>query len=301
MDNATTPLPDCHSHAETSVESVCRKQRFSALKDKVAVAEQVQVEQISCDLPALDFALGGGLRYGGVHLVSRATDMQGQSSDSHLPCTVNGAVTGFVLALLRKVMLHYPDRPVIWCASPHAGMTGSLSAEGIRQVGIDPAQLIFVHDPHPVRCMSAFEETLQTDGLAAVIGEYGLLCRQSGLWQRWARRTRRAARTSGTIGILLGPPASACGFETGWHIRPFATSLSDIYDWRPSWQVSLHYTKGGQSAHAITKWDWVTARFLPESSSENMSVTRYDTPDRQIVRQAFTASHPHAMPVSLSR
>lgn len=300
MDNATTPLPDCHPYVETSVESACRKRRFFALKDKVAVAEQVQAEQISCDIPALDSALSGGLRYGGVHLVSRTTNIQGQSTDSHLPCMVNGAATGFVLALLRKVMLHYPDRPVIWCASPHAGMTGSLSAEGIRQVGIDPAQLIFVHDPHPVRCMSAFEEALQTDGLAAVIGEYGLLCRQSGLWQRWARRTRHAARTSGTIGILLGPPASACGFETGWHIRPFATSLSDIYDWRPSWQASLYYAKGGRSAQAIMKWDWVTARFMPQSLSENMSVTRYDILDRRIVRQASATLHSQAMPAWLS-
>lgn len=281
MESAITQMSPHHilqdSLPQEGDKTIYRKDRFAALKHRITAAEQGQTARLSCDIPAFDSALGGGLGFGRVHLVSRTAIPQGKPADSLLPSMINGAVSGFVLALLRKVMMLYPDRPVIWCAPPHAGMTGSLSAEGLRQIGINPAQLIFVHESHPARCMSAFEEALQTDGLAAVVGEYGMLSRQSDLWQRWARRTRRAARMSGTIGMLLGPPAPVCGFETGWHISPYAAPLCtrtvvENYDWRPSWQASLHYAKSGRPASAAIKWDWVSARFLPLERSVNRLV-----------------------------
>ena len=281
MESAITQMSPHHipqdSLPQEGDKTIYRKDRFAALKHRITAAEQGQTARLSCDIPAFDSALGGGLGFGRVHLVSRTAIPQGKPADSLLPSMINGAVTGFVLALLRKVMMLYPDRPVIWCAPPHAGMTGSLSAEGLRQIGINPAQLIFVHESHPARCMSAFEEALQTDGLAAVVGEYGMLSRQSDLWQRWARRTRRAARMSGTIGMLLGPPAPVCGFETGWHISPYAgplcaASVADGYDWRPSWQASLHYAKAGRPASETIKWDWVSGRFLPLEKSVDRPV-----------------------------
>ena len=281
MQSATTQMSPHHilqnSLQQQDDKTIYRKDRFVALRRKITTAEQGQITRLSCDIPTFDSALGGGLGFGRVHLVSHASVQHGKPVNSLLPSMINGAVTGFVLALLRKIMMHNPDRPVIWCAPPHAGMIGNLSAEGMRQIGINPAQLIFVHESHPARCMSAFEEALQTDGLAAVVGEYGMLLRQPDLWQRWARRTRRAARMSGTIGMLLGPPASVCGFETGWHISPYVAPLCtrtvvENHDWRPSWQASVHYAKSGRPASAAIKWDWVSAQFLPLERSVNRLV-----------------------------
>ena len=85
-------------------------------------------------------------------------------------------------------------------------------------MGINPGQIIFIHDPHPARLLSAFEEALQTIGIAGVVAEYGLLAEKSDQWLRWAQRLRRAARAGDNLGFLLGPPAPSTGFETSWSV-----------------------------------------------------------------------------------
>ena len=113
--------------------------------------------------------------------------------------------------------------------------------------------------------MGAFEEVLQTRGVLAVVGEYGLFARSADTWQRWVRRTRLAAKAGGTMGLLLGPPAPVSGFETGWHIT---TASADLFverealqtDWRSYWSVQLTYSRQGIPCADKLVYDGLTGR-----------------------------------------
>ena len=204
-----------------------------------------------------DTALSGGLRFGHVHL------MTGRPFD--------GAATGFVLALLRLLMEQDKTAPVIWCSPHHAGQAGHILASALPALGISPSRFIFVHDQHPKRLMGAFEEVLQTRGILAVVGEYGLFSRNITAWQRWARRCRLAAQTGGGIGMLLGAPAPVSGFETGWQITSapggrVAGSTAGDQDWRPCWAVQLDYTRQGTSCADRLRYDGLTGRLHSQSA-----------------------------------
>ena len=230
----------------------CKASRFAELKTQIRQADTAR------SFPALqlkegrfDTALSGGLRFGHVHL------MTGRSFD--------GAATGFVLALLRLMMDQHISSPVVWCSPPHAGHSGHILASALPALGISPSRFIFVHDQHPKRLMGAFEEVLQTRGVLAVIGEYGLFARSADTWQRWVRRTRLAAQTGGAMGLLLGLPAPVSGFETGWHITTAPADLSAEReglqtDWRPYWSVQLAYSRQGTPYADKLVYDGLTGR-----------------------------------------
>ena len=86
----------------------------------------------------------------------------------HLVCghLHDGAATGFVLALLDKMIMQNPDAVFIWCAAPYAGLQGQLSARGIAAHGISPAHFIFIDEQHPMQLMAAYEQALQTKNLS---------------------------------------------------------------------------------------------------------------------------------------
>ena len=237
--------------------SVQKADKFAELKTQLKQADTARSFPALClGVDKFDTALSGGLRFGHVHL------MTGRPFD--------GAATGFVLAVLRLLMEQDKTAPVIWCSPYHAGQAGHVLASALPALGISPSRFIFVHDQHPKRLMGAFEEVLQTRGILAVVGEYGLFARNIPAWQRWARRTRLAAQTGGGIGILLGAPAPVSGFETGWHItsapggRAAGRAAGD-QDWRPCWAVQLDYTRQGTSCADRLRYDALTGRLHPHS------------------------------------
>jgi len=229
-----------------------RQHLFSSLRQHVSHLEMAgNTAQLSCDLPELDAALSGGIRAGCPHLVC------GHPYD--------GAATGFVLALLDKMIMQNPDAIFIWCAAPYAGFQGQLSARGIAAHGISPAHFIFIDEQHPMQLMAAYEQALQTKSVTAVIAEYGVMYQKPELWQRWIRRFRRAARTSGAFGLLVGADAPAAGLETKWHIasscyQQMPQSLQ-WDEWPGLWDVNLVSARGGRPYHDMLVWDRVSHRF----------------------------------------
>lgn len=231
------------------ISSSCKASRFSELKTQIRQADTARsFPTLQLKVDRFDIALSGGLRFGHVHLIT------GRSFD--------GAATGFVLALLRFMMDQDTLSPVVWCSPSHAG---HILASALPALGVSPSRFIFVHDQHPKRLMGAFEEVLQTRGVLAVVGEYGLFGRSADTWQRWVRRTRLAAKAGGTMGLLLGPPAPVSGFETGWHIT---TASADLFaereglqtDWRPYWSVQLTYSRQGTPCADKLVYDGLTGR-----------------------------------------
>ena len=242
-------------HLYDQAQPVCSVQkadRFAELKTQLKHADTAwSFPALPLEVDKFDTALSGGLRFGHVHL------MTGRLFD--------GAATGFVLALLRLMMEQDKTAPVIWCSPYHAGQAGHFLASALPALGVSPSRFIFVHDQHPKRLMGAFEEVLQTKGILAVVGEYGLFARNAPAWQRWARRCRLAAQTGGGMGILLGAPAPVSGFETAWQITSApggqaAGSAAGDQDWRPCWAVQLDYTRQGTSCADRLRYDGLTGR-----------------------------------------
>ena len=245
-------------HLYDQAQPVCSVQkadRFAELKTQLKHADTAwSFPALPLEVDKFDTALSGGLRFGHVHL------MTGRLFD--------GAATGFVLALLRLMMEQDKTAPVIWCSPYHAGQAGHVLASALPALGVSPSRFIFVHDQHPKRLMGAFEEVLQTKGILAVVGEYGLFARNAPAWQRWARRCRLAAQTGGGMGILLGAPAPVSGFETAWQITSApggqaAGSAAGDQDWRPCWAVQLDYTRQGTSCADRLRYDGLTGRLHP--------------------------------------
>lgn len=209
---------------------------FACLKEKIEAQHFSDRHYLATGLACFDSALSGGLAHQHVHL------MAGPHNDA--------AATGFIVALLRAQLQQRPNAPIIWCSPRFSGQYGHVCAEGLWAMGLNPGQVIFVHDGHPARLLSAFEEALQTTGVAGVVAEYGLLARKSDQWLRWAQRLRRAARIGDSMGFLLGPPAASTGFESGWSITSKASDQSQKQDWRPRWSVRLTKSRKGHQASA---------------------------------------------------
>ena len=267
-------------HLYDQAQSVCSVQkanRFAELKTQLKQADTARsFPALPLGVDKFDSALSGGLRFGHVHL------MTGRPFD--------GAATGFVLAMLRLMMEQDKTAPVIWCSPYHAGQAGHVLASALPTLGISPSRFIFVHDQHPKRLMGAFEEVLQTKGILAAVGEYGLFSRNISAWQRWVRRCRLAAQTGGGMGILLGAPAPVSGFETGWQIssapggRAVENAVGD-QDWRPCWAVQLGYTRQGTSCADRLRYDALTGRLHPDSDQIRIPPAYTRRPRSDGVRQ----------------
>ena len=225
------------SARESAREATGKKNSiFACLKEKIEAQHVSDRHYLATGLACFDSALSGGLAHQHVHL------MAGPHNDA--------AATGFIVALLRAQLQQRPNAPIIWCSPRFSGQYGHVCAEGLWAMGLNPGQVIFVHDGHPARLLSAFEEALQTTGVAGVVAEYGLLARKPDQWLRWAQRLRRAARIGDSMGFLLGPPAASTGFESGWSITSKASDQSQKQDWRPRWSVRLTKSRKGHQASA---------------------------------------------------
>ena len=228
-----------------------KSDKFACLKQKIAAEQGQETGNLATNIPCFDQALSGGLAYQHIHLITTAYG--------------DAAATGFILALLRAQIQQRPNAPIIWCSPRFSSQYGHLCAEGMLAMGINPGQIIFIHDSHPARLLSAFEEALQTIGIAGVVAEYGLLAEKSDQWLRWAQRLRRAARAGDNPGFLLGPSAPSTGFETSWSVASLSAQKARLQsqkdylkdwqqdwqqDWRPRWSVCLTKSRKGYLAEA---------------------------------------------------
>ena len=210
---------------------------------------------------SLDRALAGGLALGRVHLLSGA--MQ-----------THGAVSGFTIALLcmlknylsvKKLTnniqsINYPNQdtsPIIWCPASQHGGAGMLYGHGLAAAGLDPADLLIVDTPSPSRRLTALDDILRTEGLAAVVIECDGLQKSADYWMRITRRAQLAAEQSGTTAFLLGAPIAASGFETAWQIKPapnFAMQSNHALVLHSVWDLTLHRARGGRPHICRVSW-----------------------------------------------
>ena len=252
---------DTHRHAcpESSHD---RAERFRMLRRDTARLEgRAGTARLPLGVGPLDSALAGGLALGRLHLLS--------GRPGH-----DGALTGFTVALLRRLLARQDDMaaPVVWCPAAAGGGAGMLHAAGLAALGLDPGRLLIVDSPAPGQRLATLEDILRTEGLAAVVMEYDGVVQSGDYWMRLARRAQLAAEAGGVTGFLTGWPVAAGGFETQWRITPSAPSPEMAGDpvWQPVWQVELQQARGGRPCAARLCWQAARNGFhLLEAASDS--------------------------------
>jgi protein ImuA len=132
-------------------------------------------------LAAIDRALpGGGLTRGALHEILGAG---GDEEDGALAA----AFTASIVARLAP-----EDGIVLWCLS-----RPDLYGSGLAIHGVDPARLIVVRTARDTEILWAMEEGLRASGIAAVVGEVGILPDVA------SRRLQLAAERSGVTAFVL--------------------------------------------------------------------------------------------------
>ena len=232
---------------------------------------------------SLDSALSGGLALGRVHMMCGM--MQ-----------AHGAVSGFVTALLMRLLAHLSAvgttsaGPIVWCPASSLGGAGMLYGHGLAALGLDPSRLLIVDTPHPSHRMAALDDIARTDGLTAVVAEYDGMQKTSDYWMRLMRRIQLAAESSRVTVFLLGAPLAANGCETVWHIaptnmapadkmpghilhnRPHRSFTSSSQSWGPRWQITLKRARGGYPFQGQIGWEGWCGRFIELSAMRHNHV-----------------------------
>ena len=249
-------IPEIYKQKQNDID-VSRHGRFDMLRREVAAIDgRLASARLPLGVESLDSALAGGLALGRVHMLC--------GRPGH-----DGALTGFAVALLRRILAQTDEvAPVVWCPAAAGGGSGMLYAAGLAALGLDPGRLLIVDSPSPGARLAALEDILRTEGLAAVIVEYDRVSQTSDYWMRLARRAQLAAEASGVTGLLLGWPVAASGFDSLWHIAPSsAAPLSSAPygqagrdpswnpSWHPCWQVELRHARGGRPWSSQLSWD----------------------------------------------
>ncbi len=251
---------------------------LESFKRRIAKLDrQILKESMPFGIESLDLALAGGLALGRVHML----------------CGImreNAAVTGFVSCILVRLLKHLSAGgkaagPIVWCpASGHDGLYG----HGLAALGLNPAQLLVVDTPNPTSRLAALDDIVRTDGLTAVIAEYGDVQKSPDYWMRLIRRLQLSAEASHTTVFLLGAPLSASGCETVWHVAParlayHASTMTAVrlqQSWHPVWKLTLQRARGGYSFYSHIEWSVLSEQFMELVVSTHTDTSEKSLSDR---------------------
>ena len=262
-----------------------KRQKFETLKNEIqqnCFSVNKAQKAISLDVSEIDDCLDGGLTIGRVHLITGSG--------------YSGAVRGFTLAILRKVMREKPSGYIVWCTNLNSS-DGILYSAGLAAIGIDPTRLILVDESHPLRGVAVMEEALSAAArqngeeaieIAAVIGDYAQLANSSDLWCKTVRRLQLAAEKGNVITLITGITARiipAAGFESYWQVSTAVRQISSESDNRfydsASWYVKLSRTRSGRHWTGNLSWQFSTGT-LSQRPVVNVQ-TGYRVPTHQFV------------------
>ena len=188
---------------------------------------------------AIDRALpGGGLARGALHEI---LGMGGDEEDGALAAAFAAGILGRLIAAENGI--------VLWCL-PRPDLYGP----GLVALGLDPERLVLVRARRDDEILWAMEEGLRAPGIAAVVGEVGVLPSVA------SRRLQLAAEHSGITAFLLRrwrdggeaarerdlPNAAA----TRWRIAalPSVPARGEPGIGHPRWRVELLRCRGGEPA-----------------------------------------------------
>jgi protein ImuA len=194
---------------------------------------------LSFGVAAIDRVLpSGGLARGALH------EILGASGDEE-----DGALAAAFVASILGRLIATGGGMVLWCL-PRPDLYGP----GLAAHGLDPGRLVLVQAPRDAEILWAMEEGLRAPGIAAVVGEIGVLPAVA------SRRLQLAAERSGVTALLLrrwrdgGQAARERALPnaavTRWRIAalPSQPSRGEPAVGRPRWRVELLRCRGGAPA-----------------------------------------------------
>src|SRR5439155_20273856 len=203
---------------------------------------------------------GGGLARGALHEI---LGVDGDEEDGALAAAFAAGIIGRLGAGPHPDPLPCPPRRegpaqredggrhgmVLWCL-PRPDLYGP----GLAAHGLDPSHLVLVRAPRDAEILWAMEEGLRAPGIAAVVGEIGVLPAVA------SRRLQLAAERSGVAALLLrrwrDGGQAACerylpnAAVTRWRIAalPSRPLRGEPGVGRPYWRVELLRSRGGEPA-----------------------------------------------------
>lgn len=192
----------------------------------------------------MDAALGGGLACGRIHEVHAA-----DPADA-------AAATGFIAAICTGMA--GPDRQILWLRTDKAArLGGALQAEGWRELGIAPEQVVLGILPDTLSLLRAGIDALRCAALGVVVLEGWAAMRELDLTA--SRRLVLAAERSGVSLLLLridSPPAPSAA-QTRWEVRAAPShALPGQAPGQPTFDISLVRQRSGPSGLTWrVEWD----------------------------------------------
>lgn len=200
----------------------------------------------------LDAVLGGGLAQARLHELWPADAADGPSA------------TGFALLLASKAA--GADGAIVWIEQ-RQDKSGRIYPPGLAELGIDPAQILFVDAPDEKALLRAAGDVVRSPAPAAAVIVPAGPARLLDLTA--SRRLTLFAESSGTTAILLraADPHAPSAATTRWRV---AAALSQALEanapGHPVFALDLLRQRGGAPSFGWTLgWDRDRARFTPLS------------------------------------
>ncbi|MDE2184274.1 MAG: DNA repair protein [Alphaproteobacteria bacterium] len=186
-----------------------------------------------------DAGLKGGLFRGALHEIFAVPGHE-------------GAACGFAAAAAFRLA---GKKRVLWIQQEFAAAEfGRLSATGLLELGLDPAQLLLLRVGDGVEALRAASDALGCAALGAVVIE--ITGEPKAIDLVASRRLTLGAAEKGVAALLLrlhaGPQASTA--ETRWRIRAFSPPENENWG-RPAYEAELLRNRHGNPGRWVMEWN----------------------------------------------
>lgn len=206
-----------------------------------------------------------------------------------------GAASGFAVALATRLLKH-TDGALLWICDPVLRQeAGRLNAEGLYQLGLDPARVLVVSPAKSEDGLWAMEEGLANRAVRAVIGEFYRTAPALNLTA--TRRMALRAHRQNTLALLVrhGTEAEPSAAQTRWQVRPGQSASLEGFEpglGRSCWQIDLSKNRDGRTGTFTLEWDHEHTCFYNAPLSVSLATAPADGQDRAPAMGQIVALQP---------